>query len=157
MPELVDLEVHEVSLVDRPAHRRPFRIFKREGGTTGVKKQWFCLFKKSPLSGKEETFSEEERGEDLLPTPLTDLEKETPSPMGKGVPVQKEVGEEADQSLLPKEVEAFIQEWAEVAQYLQEGQEKIRKRLEKLEKQMAQKQSQEEPGKPSSLWTGILG
>lgn len=155
MPELVDLEVHEVSLVDRPAHHRPFRIFKREGGETGVKKQWFCLFKKASPPEKEEAFSKEEGRVDLVPPPLAG-QKALPS-TGKEASVRKEGGEGVAQDSLPEEIEAVIQKWAEAVQHLQEGQERIRKRMEKLEKQMAQKQSQEEPEEPPSLWTGILG
>jgi hypothetical protein len=36
MPTLVDLEVDEVSLVDRPATGRKFRIFKRDAIARGA-------------------------------------------------------------------------------------------------------------------------
>jgi hypothetical protein len=133
MPRLVDIEVEEVSLVDRPATGRRFRIFKRNA-TGGFLNR---------LLGTYVPNSTLEAGPTLNAEP-------TGSPA------------EGDSSLLEitdrlAEPEAVLKRLEEAFDLLAEHQQEIQKRLERLEEAPRTRQSSDpDPSNTGSLWKGVL-
>lgn len=127
MPRLVDVEVEEVSLVDRPATGRRFRIFKRN--TTG-------------------RFLER-----LLGTSVPEKKTgESSAPAGSADPIERSPSEEET-----VEPEAVLKRLENAFEMLTEQQQELQKRLERLEETPRTRHSFDtEDSETTSLWKGVL-
>jgi len=70
MPRLVDVEVEEVSLVDRPANGRRFRLFKRQA------RRWWDTLREVPVETENVSETLGERIEKRLETALQAISEE---------------------------------------------------------------------------------
>lgn len=127
MPRLVDLEVEEVSLVDRPATGRRFRIFKRNASGGFLNR--------------------------LLGTNVPKSTQEA-EPTGSSAEGDSSVPEMADPLAEP---EVVLKRLEEAFDLLAEQQQTLQKRLERLEESPRTRLSFDpDPSKTDSLWKGVL-